>query len=140
MKRREEGFTLIELMITVAIVGIIAALAAPQYMIYISKSKTTSAMVELYSLRTKVLIYRQETGNFPVDAATVGIDNTRVADYWQKPDINSGVASVEFANIDGQLNGQTVSMTPSVSAQGVITWVCSSTASNKAKLPEECRS
>lgn len=140
MKRREKGFTLIELMITVAIVGIIAAIAAPQYMLYIAKSKTTSAMVELYAMRTKVMIYRQETGSFPPDADTVGIDNSYVADYWQNPDVNDGVISIAFMGIDGDLNGETVSMTPSVSAEGVVTWVCSSTASSKEKLPQECRS
>lgn len=140
MKRREKGFTLIELMITVAIVGIIAAIAAPQYMLYIAKSKTTSAMVELYAMRTKVMVYRQETGNFPTDAATVGIDNSYVADYWQNPDVNNGVISIAFMDIDGDLNGETVSMTPSVSAEGIVTWVCSSTAGNKEKLPRECQS
>lgn len=140
MKRRAEGFTLIELMIVVAIVGIIAAAATPSYMLYVSKSKTTSAAVELFSLRTKVLVYFQENNEFPEDAEAVGVDNTRIADYWQKPDVDNGTVSVIFANIDNELDGETISMVPSISVERVITWVCSSTVSNKAKLPEECRS
>lgn len=140
MKKRQSGFTLIELMVVVAILGIIAAAATPSYMLYVSKSKTTSAAVELFSLKTKVLVYMHENNEFPEDADSVGVDNTRIADYWQSPDVDNGTVSVVFANIDGELNGETISMIPSTSADGIVTWVCTSTATNKAKLPEDCRS
>lgn len=139
MKKIAGGFTLIELMVVIAILGIIAAAAVPNYMLYVAKSKTTSASVELFSLRTKVLVYLHENNAFPADAEAVGVDNTRVADYWQNPEIDDGTVSVVFANIDGELNGETISMTPSTSAEGIVTWVCTSTVTNKAKLPEDCR-
>lgn len=139
MKKIAGGFTLIELMVVIAILGIIAAAAVPNYMLYVAKSKTTSASVELFSLRTKVLVYLHENNTFPADAEAVGVDNTRVADYWQNPEIDDGTVSVVFANIDGELNGETISMTPSTSAEGIVTWVCTSTVTNKAKLPEDCR-
>ena len=140
MKRSQRGFTLIELMIVVAIVGIIAAAAVPSYMQYVSKSKTTSAMVELFALRTKVTLHLQQYNALPTDAAAVEVDNTRVADYWQNPDVTNGVVSVQFANIDSDLNGETISMTPTLSGLHITGWICTSTATSKSKLPEDCRS
>ncbi len=66
---RHSGFTLIELMIVVAIIGIIAAMAVPQYMNYIAQSKTSSAMVQLGALRTLVIIHVQEHHALPATAA-----------------------------------------------------------------------
>lgn len=116
-----------------------AVTSPPSYMLYVAKSKTTSAAIELFALRTKVLVYLNENNAFPVDAEAIGVDNTRVADYWQDPDVDNGTVSVVFANIDSEINGETISMTPSTSAEGIVTWVCTSTATNKAKLPSECR-
>ncbi len=69
-KKGQKGFTLIELMIVVAIIGILAAIAIPAFLEYMSKSKTTEANVQLRAIEEKVKIYWNEKAIAPT-AGTV---------------------------------------------------------------------
>ena len=60
MKRMQKGFTLIELMIVVAIIGILAAIAIPQYSNYTSRARASGAIAELASYRTSIAVCAQE--------------------------------------------------------------------------------
>lgn len=63
--KKQQGFTLIELMIVVAIIGVLSAIAVPAYQNYVKKSEAASAIGTLRSLQTNIDLYEQEQGSFP---------------------------------------------------------------------------
>ena len=76
MKQYLKGFTLIELMIVVAIIGILAAVAIPQYQDYTVKAKLSKVTGIAAPLKTALALYNQEQGGFPTTAApwaTIGL-------------------------------------------------------------------
>ncbi|HCH03096.1 MAG TPA: prepilin-type cleavage/methylation domain-containing protein [Vibrio sp.] len=65
-KKLQKGFTLIELMIVVAIIGVLSAIAIPAYQNYVKKSEAATGLSTVRSLVTNVDMYQQENGVFPV--------------------------------------------------------------------------
>src|SRR2546430_2071912 len=72
MKRLQQGFTLIELMIVVAIVGILAAIALPAYQDYVIRSKMSEGVAAAAACKTSVSEYGSTKNAWPVDQVTAG--------------------------------------------------------------------
>ena len=138
--RAQQGFTLIELMIVVAIIGILAAVALPAYQDYVARAKVSETVLAASSARTCVTEIVQSRGR---DAnlsscgdeytATVYATNLAVAD-------TSGIITVES---DAEVSGITVQLSPIFNGSFHITeWICSGEADGNAKvnwLPGSCR-
>src|SRR3569623_1165800 len=81
MKRAQQGFTLFELMIVVAIIGILAAVALPAYQDYTTRSKITEVNLQVDACKTAVTEYLQTNGSFPADANAAGCNSAVSTKY-----------------------------------------------------------
>ena len=138
MKSLQKGFTLIELMIVVAIIGILAAVALPAYQDYTVRAKVSELMLAASSARTCITEVAQANGTLPVAAAstcsvaTIGkVTGATVA--------TTGVIEVAGSTETSSVGvAITVTLTPTWnSTAGTATWVCNT--NNSRYAPASCR-
>jgi type IV pilus assembly protein PilA len=130
MKRVQQGFTLIELMIVVAIIGILAAVAIPQYRDYTSRSKAGSVLSSLDAYKKAVSICWQELGtNTGCNLGTNGIPATTTTPLMSAVAVADGTITATIPiNAIGNSTAGTIVMTPtSPAGSSRIKWDITST-------------
>ena len=137
MNKLQQGFTLIELMIVVAIIGILAAVALPAYQDYTNRAKVSEMILAGADAKINVSEYAQVKGT--LNGAGTGVGTCNIAG---KNVGNCQVSTSGKITVDG--SGSTVlasvqlQLIPTLdAASGVVTWVCSGTPSNL--VPASCR-
>jgi type IV pilus assembly protein PilA len=145
MKRVQQGFTLIELMIVVAIVGILAAIALPAYQDYIARSKVTEVMAALGAAKTSVSEYASSQGVVPPDQPTAGIALGANAKYMSALTYTTGSPvkiEAKIQNVNGSLDTQNLTFSGTLNtADNTMTWSCGvgGGTGNYKYVPANCR-
>ena len=147
MKAMQKGFTLIELMIVVAIIGILAAVALPAYQDYVARSQMSEAFVLASGQKGAVAETWSNKGIAPTDNPDAGIAAATdiKGKYVEKTEVGTGgaiTATLRSSNVAAGIQGKTLVLTPTFPSNssdgGSVTWSCSSTAAAKY-LPAACR-
>ena len=135
MKRIQKGFTLIELMIVVAIIGILAAVALPAYRDYTVKAKVSEVILAASSGKLAVAETAQVSGAMP---ASLDIQ-TQSSDYVASVAYSNGTITAVATGKEPAISAATITLVGSYSsATGQVTWVCSGTIDAKYR-PASCK-
>lgn len=126
----QKGFTLIELMIVVAIIGILASIAIPAYQDYTIRAQVVEAFSITGELKASIRDYYKDRGRFPANNDEAGVPAPRhlIGNYVKNVEVIDGAMHVEFGNhVNTTLMGQTLTIRPifvSESPTSPISWAC----------------
>ena len=135
MKRTQQGFTLIELMIVVAIIGILAAIALPAYKDYTVRAKVSELILAADNAKTSIAEFAQSQGALTGSNAGLSIPTV---DYVAAGSVsNVGVIHITGAASLNASSSVSVTLTPTLTPSGVVTWTCTGTPAKY--LPASCR-
>jgi type IV pilus assembly protein PilA len=145
MKQVQKGFTLIELMIVVAIIGILAAVAIPAYQDYIARAQVTEGVELAGGFKTPISEFVSDKGHFPASVgasnSTSSVEGTTVGKYATITyDNSNGQLTATFGGsgqaVSSGISGQTLTLTPN--GDGTV-WTCAAGTINAKYLPGACK-
>ncbi|HEZ1915550.1 TPA: pilin [Neisseria meningitidis] len=127
MNTLQKGFTLIELMIVIAIVGILAAVALPAYQDYTARAQVSEAILLAEGQKSAVTEYYLNHGIWPSDNSAAGVASSAdiKGKYVQKVEVNNGVitATMASSNVNNEIKGKKLSLWAK-RQDGSVKWFC----------------
>lgn len=139
--KKQQGFTLIELMIVVAVIGVLSAIAIPQYQKYVAKAEGASALATLTALKTNTEAFTVENGNFPAqtNSADVGTPSSALGSItYVNSTKGAGTITLAFGMESTKVSplNKGGSLVLERSEEG--TWTCTANAADKAIISKGC--
>jgi type IV pilus assembly protein PilA len=135
-KRMQKGFTLIELMIVVAIIGILAAIAIPAYQDYLIRAQVTEGLSLAGAAKAAVAETFSNTGSAPANRTQAGMSanaTDTAGKYVSQVQVNDGVITITYngTETNSKIAGNTLSLTPFLTQDNSVAWQC-----GKANAPQ----
>lgn len=141
-QRLSAGFTLIELMIVVAIIAILAAIAIPAYQDYVIRAQVSEGLSLSSGGKAAVWDFFSNTGRLPTNNASAGLPTATSikGSYASSVDVTGGAITVKFAGpmANSAIQSQTLVLSP-ITHGGSIAWACTPSTLARQYLPTSCR-
>ncbi len=137
----QKGFTLIELMIVVAIVAILAAIAIPQYQNFTARAQVSEGISLASGLETKIAdYYNGSGGSMPASITDINGASAKAADvngkYVTSVAVANGALTITYGGaVSSALSAKTLGITPYTNTNGDLVWICGSASTTGLTLP-----